>query len=116
MKKGLKKAIIFGLCSGILFTVTAGCQEKQLSDTRKSRLVATENIELKEQLGQKNREINTLKNLLEKCKEDKSEIQEKMDKEMETLGEEVMKTFSDYVKLHEENEELKKQIEELKKQ
>lgn len=119
MKKGFQKTIFSVIGFAIVIILTAGCGEQQVSNnkssTQKSRLVAAENIGLKKQLAQKDKEIERLKKAVEKCEAEKAEVKRDMEKDMESIGEEVMKTFSDYIELQQENEELKKQIEELKK-
>jgi len=62
--------VAFVVCVAFIILI-AGCEGENLSDTKsnieKSRLIAIENIQLKEQLEQRDKEIERQKELLEKC-------------------------------------------------
>ena len=51
MIRPIQKAFILTIILGVTMSI-AGCEEQNLSDTRKSRLIAVENVQLKKQLKQ----------------------------------------------------------------
>jgi len=85
----------------------AGCEEENLSNTKKSRLIAAENLELKKELQQGDRQTEQQKELLEKCQQEKKALQYRLNKE---LKEQVEGVFSHVIK---ENQNLKARIKEL---
>jgi len=115
MKKILHKAII--LVIGICFFIVliTGCEEQELSD-KKARLIATENIELKEQIKQLDKEIEKQKNLVKQCEGDKEVLKGQLDGGMQDMMSGVLESIVQENKsLQEENAKLKTQIEQLKK-
>jgi len=88
--------------------LTAGCEEQQAENPKKSRLTA-------EELVKKDAEIAKLKKALETCELEKIKAQKDAEKELDTVGNEILNSFEELIKLQEENKNLKKQIEELKK-
>ena len=88
--------------------LTAGCEEQQAENPKKSRLTA-------EELEKKDVEIAKLKKALETCELEKIKAQKDAEKQLNTIGNELMDNFEELVNLREENNNLKKQIEELKK-
>ena len=100
MRRAAWKVLV--LAGAVLFIAPfLGCNEESLSDGRKSRLIASENRQLK-------KEIRSQQEQLERC------LQERKD------SEEGMRSMSEFLigenkKLREENEELKGQIERLRK-
>ena len=118
------KAII--LVSALALICTAGCNKAQTPSGKKCRLVAAENIDLKKQITQKDRQIDDLKarytvrvkleqSKLAECQkkvEDcKTELGEKLDKKVADV---LAATMEEIVKLRTENETLKAQLAELK--
>jgi len=117
----------FVLAAGtVVIMLIAGCEKENAPDTKRSRLIATENIRLKKELEQRDKEIKRQKELhnkkikqqqklLEKCLKEKNawkksaqgNIQEQVDKVLAGVME-------NYAKLREENKNLKVQIEKLK--
>ena len=99
---------------GVLMVITlvAGCEEQNLANNKKSRLVATENVQLTELLGKCETELKNQKQLLADCQKEKVLAVEKTKKDAETLTSFVMEKNKDLVK---ENEELKAQLENLAK-
>ncbi len=88
------------LAVGVLFIAAfAGCNEDSLSETRKSRLIASENRQLK-------KEVKSRKEQAERCLQEKKASEEDMQSMSEYLIGEIKK-------LREENEGLKGQIERL---
>lgn len=93
----------------------APCSQSKQSDVKQSKPAATGNIDLKKQIVEKDAEIAKLKGLLEQKDKEIAQIKSDNEKEIKSLGEEIMNSLVDSGKLKEENESLKKQIEELKK-
>jgi len=65
MRKSVQTTLV--LIIGIVFVIMflTGCQEQSLSDTKRSRLIADENRQLKQELSRRDREIAKQKELLE---------------------------------------------------
>lgn len=128
MKGMIQKMLILAVSSIIIMMWVAGCQEEQTTDAKKGRLVAAENIKLKNELGQRDKEIKRLKQLhskeikrqeglLAKCQEEKEVWQKKADENIKEQVSEVSTVVMEQnSKLREENENLKSQIEKLKAQ
>lgn len=95
----------FVVCAAVIMAVT-GCEEQNLSDTKINRLMAAENIQLREQLEQCNKEI-------EKYQQEGKTCEEKSAMESQLLSE---LHIEQYRKMREEKEGLKAQIEQLKKE
>jgi gas vesicle protein len=120
---------VFILAAGIIvFVLIAGCQESATggpTDAKKSRLIAAENLELKKELANRDKEIERLKELhskeikrqeglLAKCQEEKEVWQKKADENIKAQVSEVSTVVMEQnSKLREENENLKAQIEKL---
>jgi len=122
--KGCKKMkrlvrIAFVLTVGaVVIMLVAGCEEQQRpsTGTKKSRLIAAENIELKKQLQQRAQEIERQKTLLEQCLQEKKNLEGQTQKNIKELIGLALKNFAEEsAKLRKENERLKGQIEQLKK-
>jgi len=115
MKKAVQKISV--LAVGVVIMLIAGCGEQSPSNTRRSRLIAYENRQLKEQLEQLGREIEEQKILLAKCLQEKEASEEQLQKsgkaQMENLLRSVTKENS---KLHQTVERLKAQVEQLKEE
>ncbi len=91
--KGTTQKVFILAVGVIVFVLIAGCQESATggpTDAKKSRLVAAENMELKKELENRDKEIARLKELhskeikrqeelLAKCQEEKKLWQEKTD-------------------------------------
>lgn len=124
MKRSAQKAII--LAVGVVFVIMLieGCEEQSLSDTKKHRLIAAQNRQLKEQLeqrdaeiGNRDAEIKKQKKLLEKCRQKKDALKTESKRNFQDQVNEVLNTvMEENVKLRQEVESLKVQIEKLKKQ
>ena len=119
MERLARKAFV--LTAGVvLLMLVAGCEEQNKpeaqSPTRKDRLVAAENIQLKKDLEQRDEEIKRQKALLDKYMEENRALRENAQENTQKLLGEIMKSFIDESeKLRKENEELKAQIKELEK-
>ena len=126
MEKALKKGFV--LAVSVLVMSIAGCQEQELPGTKKSRLIAAENMQLKKELEQRSQEIERLKELhdkqmkeqevlLEKCLQEKETWKEKSRQNVRNQVKGVVDAIMEQnVKLRQENEKLKAQIEELKQE
>jgi len=102
MKKTVRKIVVLLCVVSFAITLLAGCEEQGLADTRKTRLIAVENLQLKEQLKQCSQTI---------------EQQKQSQKGSQDLRELSYEYFTkENVELRQENEDLKAQIEELKKE
>ena len=93
------KGLVLAACVLTLFH--AGCAEKEVTDTRKSRLIAAENLQLKQNLSQCNQQIEQLKNTHEK------QMQEQVKSVLAAM-------IDENAKLRAEIETLKAEIEKLK--
>jgi len=126
MEKALKKGFV--LAVSVLVISIAGCQEQEQPGTKKSRLIAAENMQLKKELEQRSEEIERLEELhdrqmkeqaelLEKCLQEKDAWKEKSRQNVRNQVKGVVDAIMEQnVKLREENKKLKEQIEELKKE
>ena len=117
MRKPIHTTLV--LTTGVVFVIMllAGCQEENLPDTRKSRLIADENKQLKQQLARRDREIEKQKELLERCLEEKKNLKDMLQGQVKDLLSPALEKVSrERNELRKENEEFRAQIEELKKQ
>jgi len=67
--------VLFVSVLGIL--LLAGCQESDASQIRRARLVATENLQLKQNLEEKDQQIEELKGKIEKIETESAEAIER---------------------------------------
>ncbi len=128
MKGPAKMAFVLAI--GFVVTMLiAGCEEEQqLPNTKKSRLIGAENIQLKKELKQRDREIERQKQLhkkeiekqklqLEKCLQEKKGLEEQL---AGKFGDQIDELFKDVggenLELREEIKNLKAQIEKLKEE
>ena len=82
-----------------------------------SKLIAAENIELKEDINQRDATIEQQKKQLEKCLQEKKIMTTQLKANSEDLMGKVFENFGrDNAKLRAENRELKAQIEKLEKE
>lgn len=113
---------------GLLFVLIAGCSDPESMNVKMSRIVAAENMELKEELRQQDWEIKTLKEQHEQLvkglketiaglKEQVKVLEERSKQNVRDQVEGVLDTIVEQnVQLKAVNEQLKKEIEQLKKQ
>lgn len=124
MERMLNKGFV--LAVGIAMVLIAGCGEQQLLSEKKNRLIAVENAELKEEIAQRDLELENLKGRhtkdleqreqqltecrkrVEDCKED---LRGRIEKRMDGIFETVM---VESAKVRAENKMLKEEIAELK--
>lgn len=124
MKEPIQK--IFILVIGVAIASGAGCQEQRLSSEKKSRLIAAENIQLKKELEQHDKEIEKLKKLHDKETKQQEELLTKCLQEKELWKQKAQQNIKEQVdsvlaavvdentKLREEIKNLKAEIEKLK--
>jgi hypothetical protein len=105
---------LFILIVGVL--LLTGCQESDASQIRRARLVANENLQLKQDLEDKEQQIENLKKQIE-------EIEAKNAEEHEKFGNTTLKTLQMLSEteirnqaLTLENEKLKEELEKIKAQ
>jgi len=95
----------------------AGCEEENLLAIRKSRIIAIENKQLKEQLEQLDKEIKKQKELLTNCLQEKKALEEKPLKDSKARMEHLLKAVVGRNKqLNAKNKNLKTQISLLESQ
>ena len=112
------------LVVGIVFVIMliAGCEEQNVSNTKKSRLIAAENSQLKKELErlsvkleQHNGEIEKQKGLLGKCLQEKKVRDKKTMQDFKEQMEGILVVLiEENVKLRQEIDRFEKEIEELK--
>ena len=120
----MKKNTILFLFS-VVFVLTAifasGCEESNKFSDKRAMLVGSENLQLKEQLKQKDREIKALNKKIEDLKGDIVKCQEKGKADVKQAIKavaDIMGIFAETTRkatmLEAENAQLKEQIEQLK--
>lgn len=117
MRKSIQTGVFFAIGIVLVVMLAAGCEEQSLTSTRKSKLIANENRQLKEQLVRRDRKIESLRNQFQECLKEKKYFEEDAQKKMEEmigLSYNILTEKSEKVK--EENKKLKLEIKELKKQ
>ncbi|MFB0524208.1 MAG: hypothetical protein ACETVZ_01625 [Phycisphaerae bacterium] len=126
MKEPFQK--IFILAIGVAIALGAGCQEQELPSEKKSRLIAAEKIQLKNELEQRGKEIKSLKKQhdkeikqlkeeLTKCQKQKEVLEKQLQENVEEKVDDILSAVVDEnTKLREEIKKLKAQIEKLKKE
>ncbi len=118
----------FMVVIGIVFVLIAGCVQQEQTSMKMSRVIAAENMELKEELRQQDWEIKTLKEQYERQVKDLEETTVELKEQIKALEEKSKQNVRDQVEgvldavveqnaeLRTENEQLKEDIEQLKKQ
>jgi len=128
MKSPVSRTLL--LAVGVVFGIMliTGCEEEEnLSDTKpdtepnakRSRLIAIENVQLKEQIEKlKNLhagEMERQKKLLDNCLREKGTLEEMSNKGVDNFMQNILGPLAEEnTKLQEENKTLKAQIEKLK--
>ena len=118
MEKLSRKAVVLAIVIIIGAVFVGGCEEANLANTKKARIVATENIDLKTQLEQCNTEAEKQKEILSECQQVKNELTERFEEivreRVKASVDLLFDTFGEQAsKLAKENKELKAQIEAL---
>ena len=110
MKRLLPKMVVMAVGIVALMLI-AGCEEEQNSaGAKKSRLIANENMQLKKELEQHNKEIERQKELFAKCQQEKKALEEQSTKDIGQMMDSIVKDVS------EENTKLRGDIKNLKAQ
>jgi gas vesicle protein len=124
MKKSARRIFAFTTCAAVMLTL--GCAQPEPPGVKKSRLIASENMQLKKELQQRGREIEKLREqyskeinkqqkLLAGCLEEKETWKQKARRNVRNQVKDVFDTVMEQnKKLREENEKLESQIEQLK--
>lgn len=112
MKKLAQTVLVVGV--GIIFAMSImGCGEQNAAakdfDVKKHQLIAAENIQLKQQLEQRAKELDN-------CLQEKKDMEKKFQDDVAELAKGALEDFEKSVKLQEENEKLKSEIKELQKE
>jgi len=125
MKRPAQKVILTVSVAAI--TLFAGCEEQYLSDTKKVRLIAVENRQLKKQLEQCRKKVEKQekrydtdmekqKKLLDKCLAEKKGLRERLQKKTRDQLDSVLGVVLEQnTKLRDENQKLRARIEKLEK-
>jgi len=95
----------------------AGCEEANLTNTKKNRLIASENIQLKKQLARCSEELAEQKQLAEECLREKKDFQKRANERSEEMLKILLENVNEETaRLRQENEQLKSKVEGLEKQ
>jgi multidrug efflux pump subunit AcrB len=126
MKKPATKILVLAVCVVVVLLI-AGCGEQELPSMKKSRLIAVENMQLKRELEQCNREIEKLielhnresrkqEKILAECVQEKESWKRKAQQNVRNQVKGVFDAVMEQnAKLLEENKKLKAQIEKLQR-
>lgn len=112
----MRKIFVFAIGTIFFVMLFAGCEQQQVqtsADSRKSRLVSAENIELKKQLQQCSNKLEKCENRLRECQLETEASIKKTTEDADSLIRFVMDEME---KLMKENTELKSKVEKLEKQ
>ena len=115
MKKDIRLTAALIKKSALLLCLS-GCEEKNKVEdgsTRKARLIAAENMQLKNTIEEMQEQLKEQKKLLADCKEKKEELRQQS---AQNVGK-AMDIFQDMTeKIQEENKQLKAELKRLKGQ
>ena len=105
--------VLLVLGAGTVITLS-GCREES-GDTslRRARLVGNENIELKEEIKMRDKEIQRQKQLLEQCRADRTKDKEQSGNNTLKLLEQLAESGKQVGTLAAENAQLREKIKEL---
>ncbi|HIJ52487.1 MAG TPA: hypothetical protein HPP66_04955 [Planctomycetes bacterium] len=122
MKESVPKMLVVAVGFVFVIMLFAGCEEEEknssntTSDAKRSRLIAIENRQLKQQIEELKKthakEIKRQNELLGKCEREKKNLEKLSSKGVEDYMKDILgPIFEENAKLHEEIETLKAQIE-----
>jgi len=112
MKRVLQKELAMVISMAVIILII-GCEEQNLAGTKKCRLLAAENIQLKTQLDERDKKIEKQKEQLEKYQQEKQTLKEATYQ----INPEFMEFIvSENARMLKENEALKAEVERLKKE
>lgn len=109
MKRALQKGLVSVISMAVIVLI-AGCEEQNLAGTKKCRLLAAENIQLKKQLDERDKEIESQKEQLEKYQQGEKALEEAT---FQVNPEFVEFIAEENARLQSENEALTKELKEL---
>jgi cell shape-determining protein MreC len=119
------KGIIISAFAFLVAVAGAGCYQQQSQGTKRTKLIAAENMRLKKELAELEKEIERLKQLnqeqlvekqnrLNQCQKEKQAWQEKAQENIQNQVTGVLDVvMGDIKKLRQENERLKAMLERL---
>jgi len=113
-----RSALILSAVAALLALAVSitGCEQHQCGD-KKSRLIAAQNIELKQQLQGCRQQLAEQKQLAERYKQQKEDLRKRSDEASEKVMNFLFENFeAEKKQLEQENAELKEKIEMLEKQ
>lgn len=110
MKRRAGKGCVWVFALTII-AMAAGCEEQVQYNPKRERLVANE---LRKQLQECQKEVETQKQLVAKCEQEKKDTVESIQRSAQQLADGVLKDMEENIKLREENKKLKAQVEEIK--
>jgi gas vesicle protein len=117
MRKAVRKEFVLAVAGCLVAVLIAGCEEQDLSTTKKSRLLTYENRKLKEQLAQQERKIEEQSRLLEKCQQEKDVLEKRFKEEVNASMGKMMEIFTQAdEELRQEKKQLEARVEELQAQ
>lgn len=124
MERTLRKVFVLVFC--VVIGLIAGCEEQEMAGTKKSRLIAAENMDLKKELGQRDKQIEDMKKQHDKEIKRQEEILVDCRKKIKVWNDKAQKSVEEKLdafigsvmeqtaQVQKENEALKSQVEELK--
>ena len=116
MKRPVQEIIVLAVSIMIVLLIV-GCEEQNLSNPKKARLVADENIRLQKQLEQRDDEIEKQRELLEKCLQEKNALEKMAHENIQGMRDNAFKgLIEESKKLRQENEQLKARIAQLEEE
>ena len=116
MRRSVQK-LTLSIAVVLVIMVIAGCEEQNLVNTKKSRLVAAQNIELQKQLQHRDEQLKGLNKSLQDCRKVKEYLEQESQKNTRELVTSTLGPLSEaFERLRTENISLKAEIEKLKKQ
>jgi outer membrane murein-binding lipoprotein Lpp len=131
MKKTVRKEFVLAVGICLIAVLIAGCEEQNLSTTRRDKLIAYENKQLKEQLAQREKEIEEQleqlaqqekkveeqSRLLEECQQKKEVLETRFKKEADDKVSRMRDLFDQLSELlGQKNDQLRAQVDELRGQ
>lgn len=117
MKKTVHKIVVLLFAASFAITLLTGCEEENMVDTRKTKLIAAENLQLREQLEQYSQTVEQQKKSIEECQKEKTFWEKHSREGSQDLMDLSYQHFAkENIELQQENKQLKAQIEELKKE
>ena len=128
MERTVRKEFILAVGICLIAVLIAGCEEQNLSITKKNKLIAYENKQLKEQMAQREKEfggqiaqlekkIEEQSRLLKECRQREKIPEGRFREELDTTVSKMMDIFGEATEqLKQKNDQLKARVEELQGQ